>query len=118
MEVSLPEGKTLADYNVKLDAYFPRNTLGLTNGEANYYKDFIFLAGTSITSGAGDTNPAYHSKIGTIWDDIDVWKTYTLTVDPTKGAALTGTIKIGMGLNRPAGTNDGYYFDNVRLEPK
>lgn len=118
MEVILPAGKTLADYNVKVDAYFPRSTLGLTDAGANYYKDFMLLAGTSITSGASETNPAYQSKIGTIWDDIDVWKTYTLTVDATKGAALTGTIKIGMGLNRPAGTNDGYYFDNVRLEPK
>lgn len=118
MEVSLPEGKTLADYNVKVDAYFPRNTLGLTDAGANYYKDFLLLADTTITSGAGDTNPAYHSKIATIWDDVDVWKTYTLTVDPTKGAALTGTIKIAMGLNREAGTNDGYYFDNIRLEPK
>lgn len=118
VEVTLPAGKTLADYNVKVDAYFPRSTLGLTDAAANYYKDFMLLAGTTITSGAGEANPAYHSKIATIFDDVDVWKTYTLTVDAVKGAALTGTIKIAMGLNREAGTNDGYYFDNVRLEPK
>lgn len=118
VEVSLPAGKTLADYNVKVDAYFPRSTLGLTDAAANYYKDFMLLAGESISSGAGESNPAYHSKIATIWDDVDVWKTYTLTVDATKGAALTGTIKIALGLNREAGTNDGYYFDNIHLEPK
>jgi hypothetical protein len=117
-EVTLPGGKTLADYNVKVDAYFPKATLGVANAESNFYKDFLLLAGTTITSGASDTNPAYQSKIGTIWDDVDVWKTFTLTVDATKGAALTGTFKIGMGLNRPAGTTDGYYFDNIRLELK
>lgn len=118
MEVSLPAGKTLSDYNVKVDAYFPRNTLGLTDSNANYYKPFLLLAGTAITSAASETNPAYQSKIDTIYDDVDTWKTYTLTVDATKGAALTGTFKIGMGLNRPGGTTDGYYFDNVRLELK
>lgn len=106
------------DFTVKVDAYFPRSTLGLTNSEANYYKDFLFLAGATISSSASDTNPAYQSKFGTIWDDVDVWKTYTLAVDPTKAANLTGTIQLAFGLNRPAGTNDGYYFDNLRLEPK
>jgi hypothetical protein len=91
--------------------------LGLTEEPDNYYKDFIFMAGTTLSSALADTNPAYQTKIATIWNDVDVWKTYTFTPDATKGAAITGALEVSIGLNRPVGSNaDAYYFDNVRLE--
>jgi uncharacterized protein YceK len=113
----LPDGKTLADYELKVDAYFPRNTLGLTDEADNYYKEFMFLAGTTLSNELSLTNTAYQAKIDTIFDDVDAWKTYTFTPDATKGAAITGALEISIGLNRPAGTDaDAYYFDNLRLE--
>jgi hypothetical protein len=125
--VTIPENKSLNDYNVKVDAYFPRNTLGLTAAGGNYFKPFLFFAGTTLTGAANDTapgdptlpgNPGFQSKFETVNEDVDVWKTFTFTADPTKGAILTGNIQIALGINREATTNDAYYLDNVRLEPK
>lgn len=116
--VTLPQGKTLANYQITVDAYFPRTTLGVTNDD-NYYKEFMLFAGTAITDAAKpDTYPTYYqSKISTIYNDVDVWKTFTFTVNPAKAAMLTGTIEIGIGINRPAvGTNNNaYYLDNITL---
>ncbi len=116
--VTLPVGKTLANYQVKVDAYFPRATLGLTADGDNFYKDFLLFAGTAITGSAkaADNPTFYQSKIGSA-GDMDKWKTFTLTVDATKAAALSGTIEIGLGLNRPplASINNAYYFDNITL---
>jgi hypothetical protein len=117
-DVTLPSGKTLNDYNVKVDAYFPRGTLGLTDAPHNYYKPFLFLADTTLTGASAESNAAFQSKIETDWDDVDAWQTFTFTPDATKAASLTGSIQVSIGINRPATTNDAYYFDNVRLEPK
>lgn len=117
--VTLPQGKTLANYKVKVDAYFPRSTLGLTADNDNYYKDFLFFAGAAITGSAkpADNPTFYQSKTGTN-GDMDKWKTFTLTVDATKAASLTGTIEIGLGINRPpmAAIDNAYYLDNIILE--
>lgn len=119
-EVTIPDGKTLADYNVVVDAYFPRNTLGLNNIGENYFKEFFLLAGTEISSGANADNPAYQSVLNTGAEDVDVWKSFVLSTDNASAAALSGTIYIAMGLNRPgnASVDSSYYYDNVRLEAK
>ncbi|MGM8228245.1 hypothetical protein ACSV5M_16820 [Cellvibrio sp. ARAG 10.3] len=116
VEVTIPEGKTLADYSVTVDAYLPHSSLGLTEDGDNFYKDFFLLAGTSITSGANVENVAYHSHIPTE-GNVDQWVTFTLTVDPVKGAALTGAIEVALGISRNAdNTNDdAYYLDNIQL---
>jgi hypothetical protein len=119
-EVTLPEGKTLADYNVVFDAYFPRSTLGLTNAGENYFKEFFFLAGTDISSGANSTNPAYQSMQNTGAEDVDAWRTFIFEPDAAKAAGITGSFQIAIGLNRPgnATLDTSYYYDNVRLEAK
>ncbi len=116
--VTVPSGKTLADYNLKVDAYFPRNSLGLTDAGGNHFKSFFFLADTALTGASTDSNAAYQSKIETDADDVDAWQTFTFTPDATKAAALTGNIQVSVGISRPATTNDAYYLDNLRLEPK
>ena len=117
--ISIQDGKTLADYVVKVDAYFPRNTLGNSGSGSNYYKEFLFLADNTISSAAVDTEAAYQGKQNTIWSDVDVWKTFTFTPDATKAASLTGTIQIALGINRPPGDDvDAYFLDNIRLELK
>jgi len=122
--VTLPEGKTLADYQVKVDAYFPYTTLGLdaTTGADNYYKSFLLFAGAEITGAAkpADFPTFHHTTIETDYDSVDKWKTFTFDVDATKGALLTGTVEIGLGISRPAvGTNNNaYYLDNITLVPK
>lgn len=114
-EVTLPQGKTLADYKVQLDVYFPTTT-------ENSYKTFMLFAGTTITGAAEDTNTAFQSKRNNAgdntpaWDEVDKWVTLTLDVDPTKAALLNGTIQLALGINRPAGTDaDSYYYDNITL---
>lgn len=115
--VTIPAGKTLANYKIKVDAYFPKNTVGFGGGEGNYYKDFLLFAGASITGSAAQTSTYYHSKIGTVYEEVDVWKTFTFSVDAAKAASLTGAVEIGLGINRPlsVGSNDAYYLDNITL---
>ena len=115
--ITLPAGKTLNDYTVKVDAYLPHQTLGGNSaGGGNFYKDLLVLAGVEISSSVNVNNPDYQGSIPTE-GNVDVWRTFTLPVDPVKGAELTGAIQLAFGLNRPGGT-DGYYFDNLKLEPK
>lgn len=109
--VSLPAGKTLNDYNIKVDAYFP------SEGD-NSYKPFLLLAGTTITGEASINNAAYQATINTGPADIDVWKTFTFTADSAKGSSLTGDIQVAVGISRGKTTNDPYYLDNVKLELK
>lgn len=118
-DLTLPEGTTLDDYDVVIDAYLPRSTLGLTENEDNFYKPMILAAGTEVTSGVNDENAAYHSQIDTA-GNVDAWLPFTLTVDATKGALLSGAIKIGVGVSRPVGAGEAsaYYIDNVRLVAK
>lgn len=120
-EVTIPDGKTLANYAVQVDVYFPYATLGLTTSE-NYYKTFMLFAGTTITGAAEEANAAFQSKVGDAdnntpaWDGVDKWWTLTLDVDPTKAALLTGTVQIALGIHRIGGTDaDAYYFDNIKL---
>lgn len=118
--VTIPDGQTLAGYVVKVDAYFPRDTLGLTGAATNFYKDLLLLAGDPMTGAAKDDgetpNPLFHSKVATE-GNVDAWTTFTLTPDATKGASLTGAIEIAIGISRPAVSDgDDYYLDNVRLE--
>lgn len=116
-QVTLPAGKTLANYQIKVDAYFPRASAGYS-GDNNFYKDFLLFAGAAITGSADATAfpTFFHSKISTA-GDMDAWKTFTFAVDATKAAALTGTIEIGLGINRPlsVGSPDAYYLDNITL---
>lgn len=123
VSLTIPDGQTLADYVVKVDAYFPRSSLGLTEEGDNYYKPFMLLAGDPMTGAAVDDdtsenyNPLHHYTYGTIWSDVDAWITFTLTPDATKAASLTGEIEIAVGISRPAVSGgDDYYFDNIRLE--
>lgn len=117
--ITIPTGKTLADYtSVSVDAYFPRSTLGLSSDGDNYYKPLYLFAGTTISGAAQTSNAAYQSTYDTVYSDVDAWKSFTLAIDSTKGALLSGTIQIAIGLNRPAdATNDdAYYLDNIQLK--
>lgn len=115
--VVLPAGKTLADYLVKVDVYLPVSSLGLVDEWDNFYKDFIFMADTTITGALSIDNPLYHSKFSTEWNHGDAWLTFTFTPNATKAAELTGELEIALGLSRPAGDeSDAYYLDNIRLE--
>lgn len=121
VQVTIPQGKTLADYAVQFDVYFPYAKLGLTTSE-NYYKTLMLFAGTTITGAAEESNAAFQSKRSNAsdntpaFDEVDKWITLTLNVNSTKAALLTGTTQIALGINRPAGTNaDAYYLDNIKL---
>ena len=82
----------------------------------NFNKELLVLAGVEISSSVNDTSPDYQGSIPTE-ENVDAWRTFTLPINPVKGAELSGAIQLAFGLNRPGGT-DGYYFDNLKLEPK
>ena len=114
---TLPAGKTLANYALQIDAFFPYATMGLTTSE-NYYKDLMLFAGTSITGTPDSSNADFQStRVSTpAWNEVDAWKTLTLNFDSTKAALLSGTVEVAVGINRPAATTaDAYYLDNVQL---
>ncbi|ACE83815.1 hypothetical protein CJA_0448 [Cellvibrio japonicus Ueda107] len=114
VNVSLPGDKTLANYEVKVDAYFPHNTLGLSEAN-NGYKDLTLMAGATVTGAVQTDNALYHSHVAT-QGNVDAWTTFTLPVDATKGASLSGDIQLSVGISRSAGTDaDAYYLDNIRL---
>jgi hypothetical protein len=114
--ITIPEGHTLGDYStVSVDAYFPRNTIvSSPPDDDNYYKDFMLHAGVTLSGGAQTTGTCM-DYFGTVWDEVDVWKTFTFDVD--SASTLEGDIQIGVGISRPAiSDNDGYYLDNIILE--
>lgn len=115
--ITIPAGYTLGDYStVSVDAYFPRETLGITAEHSNnYYKEFILEADTTLSDGAECLSCM--DCFGTDWDDVDVWMTFTFDID--SASTLEGDIEIAVGISRPAINveNDfGYFLDNIVLE--
>lgn len=115
---TMPAGKTLADYNIVFDVYFPRTTPAeYTGGDNNYYKDLFVAGGATVSSGLNETNGGYLGKLATE-GNVDAWHTFTFT--PSAAAeTITGTFELAFGINRPAGSATDYYLvDNVGLELK
>ncbi len=114
--IAVPSGKTLADYDVHVDIYFPVNSAGVSGDGDNGWKSVWLFAGTSLSGGAQETHADYQSSLpnGSFHDQ---WHTFEFAVDPAKAALLSGNIEIAVGINRSASnhTNDAYYIDSIRL---
>jgi len=114
LEVTLPAGKTLADYSTfKFKGYFAQGDVG--------WKDIIVEAYQTLPTGQAYKNEA--AKIGswnrakggsTAWEDI--------SISISGSSSLTGTIYLAFGINC-AGTGDIggsglttiWYADNIQL---
>gem|GEM_PF-5475757 len=130
----LPEGKTLADYDISFDLYIPQTIkdTDFTGGD-NGYKTLAVVAGPSVSNkikndvvfngadfnyyaigqaavGRGETNADGYAS--------DAWVTVTIPTD-TNGANVSGTFELGIGIGRPAGSDhDFYLLDNIILIEK
>ncbi|HPC37059.1 MAG TPA: hypothetical protein PLO79_10650, partial [Candidatus Marinimicrobia bacterium] len=114
LEVTLPAGKTLADYGTfKFKGYFAQGDVG--------WKDIIVEAYQTMPTGQAYNNAA--NKIGswnrakggsTAWEDI--------TISITGSSSLTGTIYLAFGINCAGKGDIGgsqvttiWYADDIQL---
>lgn len=119
VSLAIPAGKTLADYDVHADIYFPVNSVGVSGDGDNGWKSVWLFAGTSISGNVDATFPEYQSSLPN-QDYHDQWRTYEFSVDQAKAELLSGSIEIAIGIHRSgsAHANDVYYIDNISLVEK
>jgi hypothetical protein len=131
----LPEGKTLADYDISFDLYVPKNTIDadFTGGD-NGYKTLAVVAGPAVSNKIkGDVvfngdNFNYYAigtaAVGRGTTDADgyasdAWVTVTIPTNVAAAQNVSGTFELGVGIGRPAGSDhDFYLLDNVILVEK
>jgi hypothetical protein len=127
----LPEGKTLADYDISFDLYIPTvidtDFLGGDNG----YKTLAVVAGPSVSGKIkndvvfdGDAVNYYaigEAAVGRGAGDgyaANEWVTVTISGNAA-AKNVSGTFELGIGIGRPAGSEtDFYLLDNIILLEK
>lgn len=109
--VTLPVGKTLADYTqVEIKYYAVPNT------DANYKNAYVLAANELVVSGSAITAPSVvGSKTGySAFTASGSWATETINLDAAMTSSVSGSsIELAVGISANAGAK--YFIDDVTL---
>lgn len=111
--ITLPEGKTLADYTQLTAKYYS------VSGTDSAYKPAYLLAANSLnyTGASLDTCPDLIApKVDSGFSGNGSWKIVTFSIDHTKATAVSGSaIEIAIGMSAP--NNATFFLDEITLVP-
>lgn len=110
LNITLPEGKTLADYN-KLEVKY----YGVASTDSGYKPAFLLVGDTiSFTGTKLSIAPEFMAEVGNGFAGKGAWRTLSIDLDATKAAAVTGSaIQIGLGMSAP--NNSTFILDDISL---
>ncbi|NLJ95649.1 MAG: hypothetical protein GX321_00725 [Clostridiales bacterium] len=110
LNITLPEGKTLADYN-KLEVKY----YGVASTDTGWKPAFLLVGETISYTGFNLSEaPEFMAMVNNGFTGQGTWNTLTIDLDSTKAAAVTGSaIQIGLGMSAP---NDAtFILDDITL---